>query len=28
METGFIDSVGPYLAGAPVARTFDIKADV
>lgn len=28
METGFIDNVGPFLAGAPIARTFDIRADV
>lgn len=28
METGFIDNVSSFLAGAPIARTFDIKADV
>ena len=28
VETGFIDKVGPFLAGAPIARTFDIKENV
>jgi quinol monooxygenase YgiN len=28
VETGFIDTVGPFLAGPPVARTFDIRADI
>jgi quinol monooxygenase YgiN len=28
METGFIDNAAPFLAGAPIARTFDIRADV
>jgi quinol monooxygenase YgiN len=28
METGLMDAIGGFLAGAPVARTFDIKSDI
>lgn len=28
MESGFSDLAGPFLTGAPVVRTFDIKSDV
>jgi quinol monooxygenase YgiN len=28
METGLMDAIGGFLAGPPVARTFDVKSDI